>query len=335
MIPQLWSVVAGLRAVAVPTDPARDYLAIRCALAEIATVAGELADDRIGAWLSDRTVVLNTMAAAVAVIESAGLVVDRSAAAGSHLQRATYWRDDGAGPVSDLHRRCSQDISRGSLRLLRADGPAAVDARVELQRVRLQLISAGRTRTAAMRRELEAVPIAGQGATAAFEKRVRGAMAQLFAAADAESARALTKVSGVATTPWRMPAVLDAPAGPRPDERRLSTVLGAGFGLGVALATMRLVTGLAGLSETGGVALGALVGVVLTGWVVAIRGRLQTRAALDRWVADAISVVRQTTEDELARRCLDAQQHLSVVRRQITNREIDGVPEIANNPTGE
>ena len=334
-IPELSSVAADLRKIAEPADPVRDYLAIRRALAEAATVAGELADDRISGWLSGQTAVLGTMAAAVAVVESAGLIVDRRSDARSHLNRARYWRGYSAGPVSELHRRCGQDISRGSLRLLRAPRPAPVDVRVELQRARLQLIAAGRTRSAAIRRELQAAPIAGRGGRAEFEQRVRRTLGKLFAVADAESMRALADFSGVATTPWRMPAVADPPTGPRPDERRLSAVLGAGFGLGVALATMRLVTGLAGLAETGGVALGVVVGAVLTGWVVAIRGRLQTRAALDRWAAEAIGAVRQAAEDELARRCLDVQQHLSASRRQITKREIDGSSEMANNPTAE
>lgn len=333
-IPQLTPVVAGLREVAEPVDPVREYRAIRRALAEISTVAGELADERIAAWLSGQTVVLTTMAAAVAVVESAGLRVDRRDEAAAHLNRARYWRGYSSGPVSDLHRHCGQDISRGSLRLLGARRRVAVDARVQLQRVRLQLITAGRARSVALRAELAAVPIGGRGGAAAFRQRVHAALSALFAAADVESARALAEVSAVATTPWPIPALPDPPAGPRPDERRLSAVLGAGFGLGVALATMRLVSGLAGLPETDGVAWGVVVGLVLTGWVVVIRGRLQTRAALDRWVLESIAVVRQGAEDELARRYLDAQQQLNAVPRQITNREIGSAPEIANNATG-
>lgn len=330
-IPQLTSVVTGLRAVAEPADPVADYLAVRRALAEIDTVAGELDDDRITGWLSGRDVVLTTMAAAAAVVESAGLPVDRRDDVAAHLQRARYWRGYSAGPVSDLHRCCGQDISRGSLRLLRSGGAAGADARVHLQRVRLQLIGAGRTRAAALRTELAVASTIG---APAFRQRVHAALRELFAAADTESARALGAVSGVVTTPWRMPPVSDPPVGSRPDERRLSAVLGAGFGLGVALATMRLVSGLAGVPETGAVALGALVGVVLTGWVVVLRGRLQARAGLDRWATDAITAVRQRAEDELARRYLDAQQQLSGASRQITNREIRDPSEIADNATG-
>lgn len=331
-IPQLTSVVTGLRAVAEPADPIDDYLAVRRALAEIDTVAGELDDDRIAAWLSGRDVVLTAMAAAVAVLESAGLSVDRRNDAVAHLQRARYWRSYSAGPVCDLHRRCGQDISRGSLRLLRSGSADPTDARVHLQRVRLDLIGAGRTRAAALRTELAATPTIGGPA---FRQRVHAGLQELFAAADAESARALAAVSGVMTTPWRMPPLPDPSAGSRPDERRLSVVLGVGFGLGVALATMRLVSGLAGLPEAGAVALGALVGMVLTGWVVALRGRLQERAGLDRWATDAITAVRQRAEDELARRYLDAQQQLGAVPGQITNREIGGPSEIAGNATGE
>jgi hypothetical protein len=331
-IPRLTSVLTGLYAVAEPVDPVEDYLAVRHALAEIDTVAGELDDDRIAAWLSGRDVVLTTMAAAAAVLESAGLSIDRRDDAAAHLRRARYWRGYSAGPVLDLHRRCGQDISRGSLRLLRSGRAEPADARVQLQRVRLQLIAAGRTRAGALRTELAAAPTVDGRAR---QQRVRAALSELFATADAESARALAAVSGVVTTPWRMPPVPDPPAGSRPDERRLSAVLGAGFGLGVALATMRLVSGLAGVPEAGAVGLGALVGVVLTGWVVVLRGRLQARAGVDRWAADAITAVRQRAEDELARRYLDAQQQLSAIPRQITNREIRDPSEIADNATGE
>lgn len=292
-------------------DPAGDYLAIRQALAETAAVAGELADDRIGTWLSDQAVVLTTMAAAVAVVESAGLAVDRGDDAVSHLNRARYWHSYSAGPVLELHRRCGRDISRGSLRLYGACRPAGSDVRVELHRTRLHLIGAGRARWAALRRELQAEPVGGRTSRAGYEQHVRAELRRLFTATDLDSARELCDVVGVPTTPWSMPIVPDPSPGPGTDERRLAVVLGAGFGLGVALATMRLASGLAGVGQAGGAALGLVVGVILTGWMVVTRGRLQARAGLDRWVAEAVAVVRQAAEDQLACRWVDVQQHLA------------------------
>ena len=307
VIPRLLPVVAGLRSEpgAEPVDPARDYLAIRFALSETAAVAGELADERISRWLSCRVVVLTTMAAAVAVLEAAGMAVDRRDDPDSHLNRARRWRAYGAGPVVDLHRRCAEDITRGSLALLAGPPPEPSDIRLELQRTRLQLVADGRARSAAVRRELQAAPIAGR------VQRVDRALRELFTTADAESAHAFsTVVGGGRTTPWRMPVIPGPPDGPRRDEWWLSLVLGAGFGFGVALATMRLVSGLGRLSEAGGATVGLVVGLILTGWVVIIRARMQQRAALDRWVSDAVATVRQAAEDDLARRWLDVQGHL-------------------------
>lgn len=311
VIPRLSPVVAGLRAESV--DPACDYLAIRLALSETAALASELADERISRWLSSRAVVLTTMAAAVTVVEAAGITVDRADDPGAHLNRARHWRAYSTGPVLDLHRRCAEDITRGSLALLSGPRPAPPDVRLELQRTRLQLVADGRIRSAALRRELQAAPIAGR------VQHVGHALRELFALADAESARAFDAVVDVRVTPWRMPVIPDPPSGPRRDEWWLSVVLGAGFGFGVALATMRLVTGLAGLSEAGGAVSGLMVGLILTMWVVAVRGRMQQRAALDRWTSDAVAVVRQAADDELARRWLDVQAYLLRAHHKSTN----------------
>jgi hypothetical protein len=58
------------------------------------------------------------MAAAVDVVEAAGLSVDRGDDPSSHLRRAAHWRRYSRGPVDALHRSCGADIARGSLRLL-------------------------------------------------------------------------------------------------------------------------------------------------------------------------------------------------------------------------
>lgn len=318
--PRLDPVVRDLRQSAAGTDPVADpvadYRAVHGALAHAAQLAAESTGDAdrygLGELLSGRLATQVTMAAAVAVVESAGAVVDRGDDDRSHLARARRWRGYAAGPVSDLHRRCGQDISRGSLRLLGAAARDRLpgDVRVELQRRRLRLIADGRSRWTAVRRELEALPAPG----GAFEHRVRERLLGLFAAADAASAGEFADVVGTVPAgtfaPWPRPRIPDPPAVARPDERRLSAVLGAGFGLGVALATMRLLTGLRGLGELGGAVCGVLVGLALTCWVVVVRGRLQRRAALDRWVAESIAVVRSAADDHLAHRYLDAQQYL-------------------------
>ena len=72
--------------------------------------------------LADDVTVMAAMSAAVDVVEAHGLSVDRGDTAAAHLDRAVRWRRYGGGPVNALHRRCSADIVRGSLRLL--DGAA-------------------------------------------------------------------------------------------------------------------------------------------------------------------------------------------------------------------
>jgi hypothetical protein len=74
--------------------------------------------DDIGSFLATDEAVLARMAAAVDVVEAAGVEVDRGDDAATHLRRAVHWRRYSRGPVDALHRSCGADIARGSLRLL-------------------------------------------------------------------------------------------------------------------------------------------------------------------------------------------------------------------------
>ena len=70
-------------------------------------------------------------------------------------------------------------------------------------------------------------------------------------------------------------------------ESRLMMLVGAGFGLGVALTLSRLLAHLApGLTIAGAVACAA-IGLGLTVWVVGTRGLLRDRGLLDRWAGEA------------------------------------------------
>jgi predicted lipid-binding transport protein (Tim44 family) len=90
----------------------------------------------------------------------------------------------------------------------------------------------------------------------------------------------------------------------------LMMILGAGFGLGVSLVVTRLFAGLAPGMTVAGLAVGGLVGLVMTVWVVGIRGLLNDRGVLDRWVSDVISVVRSSVEERVASRVLVAETAL-------------------------
>jgi hypothetical protein len=94
-------------------------------------------------------------------------------------------------------------------------------------------------------------------------------------------------------------------------ESRLMMLLGAGFGLGVALTLSRIFADLApGLTVAGAVSC-VLVGLVVTVWVVGIRGLLHDRAVLDRWVGEVIAGLRATVDQTVAARVLAAETALT------------------------
>jgi hypothetical protein len=87
-------------------------------VSELHYLAVQSGDKRLVEFLSTDETVLAVMAAAVDVIEAAGVAVDPGDDAAAHLRRAVHWRRYSRGPVDALHRSCGADISRGSLRLL-------------------------------------------------------------------------------------------------------------------------------------------------------------------------------------------------------------------------
>jgi hypothetical protein len=111
---QIDRVVAHIEAAGAPIR----YRRMHAAVAELWALAVQSGDDRLCDFLSTDETVLAMMAAAVDVVEAAGVVVDRGNDAASHLGRAVRWRRYSRGPVNALHRSCGADISRGSLRLL-------------------------------------------------------------------------------------------------------------------------------------------------------------------------------------------------------------------------
>jgi len=108
------AVLGGLRACAAPVR----YRRLRAALAEIHSLAIELADEGLFDLLNSEAAVLATMTAAVDVVEADGIRVDPGDHPDAHHRRAMQWRRYGGGPVNALHGSCGADITRGSLRLL-------------------------------------------------------------------------------------------------------------------------------------------------------------------------------------------------------------------------
>jgi hypothetical protein len=218
-------------------------------------------------------------------------------------------------------------------RLPRARPPSrSVDAivvRGGIQRARLTLTYFVRRRCAEIGADLRAEAAElPRGGVARFGDGVRDAVADFGAELDVVMDEAIDRAIGeFALTPPR------ASAGPppqlplpRPSSRRLETrlmlVLGGGFGLGVALTLGRLTTALGPGSDLIGLVVGGAVGLLLTIWVVGIRGVLHDRALMDRWVGEVIATLRSGGEETIARRMLDAEiaftvelrTHNSVVR---------------------
>jgi hypothetical protein len=91
------------------------YRRILDAVIELEVLA--VTDRRAAELLSADDTVNARMAAAVDVVEAAGLHVERCDNPAAYLRRAAHWRRYGRGPVAELHRACGADIVRGSVRL--------------------------------------------------------------------------------------------------------------------------------------------------------------------------------------------------------------------------
>jgi hypothetical protein len=191
----------------------------------------------------------------------------------------------------------------------------ALTVRAGVQQARMALTQSARDRCTRMVVELRAeAATLSRSEAASFDARVRAIVATL----SAEVERGIDRELGLLADRVRLP--LPAAPLPQPDavvadplltsraeENQLTVVLGAGFGLGVALASGRLLTSvMAGLDVVGLVA-GAAVGLAVTVWVVGVRGLLHTRAAFDRWVVEAGAAARSSLDARIATRLLAAE----------------------------
>ena len=107
-------VVAQLDAAGAPVR----YRRVRAAVVELHALAARSGNRELAEFLAGDDTVLAVMAAAVDVVEAEGMHVDAGDDPAAHRLRAVHWRRYGQGPVNALHRSCSADICRGSLRLL-------------------------------------------------------------------------------------------------------------------------------------------------------------------------------------------------------------------------
>ncbi len=94
------------------------YRRVCSALVELRSLAAG-GRPALAEFLRGDAAVIGVMAAAVDVVQAAGLTVNPDDEPSAHLDRAMHWHRYSRGPVNSLHRRCGADICRGSLRLMR------------------------------------------------------------------------------------------------------------------------------------------------------------------------------------------------------------------------
>lgn len=191
---------------------------------------------------------------------------------------------------------------------------ASAALRTGLHRERLALGGHTRERCAGLRAEMRtAAAEMPRRSVDAVEHRARGAADDVLSAVGARVDRRLADLADVLGAPrldpWPMPTfdVDGPPSVSRRAERGLTLALGAGFGLGIAVAAGRLVAMLAPWLSVAAQAAGAALGLALTAWLVATRELLHDRAVVDRWVCDVAAALRGHVDDAVAGRLLDAE----------------------------
>lgn len=195
----------------------------------------------------------------------------------------------------------------------------AIALRSQIQQARVQLTYFARNRCTSVRAELaEDASNMTRRRLGEFEPYVRDRIGDVV---DEVDEGITTQLGDVATeleltapplpSPPPPPDVSSPPVKSRRLETQLMMLLGAGFGLGVALAVTRLFAGLAPGLTIAGLMVGGVVGLLLTVSVVGIRGLLHDRAVLDRWVTDVTASLRSAVEERVATRVLAAETALT------------------------
>jgi hypothetical protein len=202
-----------------------------------------------------------------------------------------------------------------------------ITLRGQIQQARVQLSYFARNRCSSVRGELqEDTAGLSRRKMAGFEAHTRGRVEEVVAEVSEATASHLAGVAQVVGVPVELPAqgtvetlpTVDVPPLPlksRRHETWLMMLLGAGFGLGVALTLSRLVGGLASRLSPALAVAGAVgcvaIGLAVTFVVIHIRGLLHDRALLDRWAGDVTSSLRSAVEELVATRVLAAESMLS------------------------
>ncbi|SPM33375.1 hypothetical protein MRAB57_1179, partial [Mycobacterium rhizamassiliense] len=212
-----------------------------------------------------------------------------------------------------------------------AKSERSVALRGQIQQAQVQLSHFARNRCSSVRSELQADAAqlsrrtmpgfeahTRERATAVVTEVSDGVATQLDDVADAVGvAMALPPLEALPTIDVAPP-----PLKARRQESWLMLLLGAGFGLGVALTLSRLMAGvlarLSPLLEIAAAVACVAIGLGVTFLVVNLRSLLRDRALLDRWAGDVTSSLHSTVEELVATRVLAAE---SVLTTELNSRD--------------
>lgn len=233
---------------------------------------------------------------------------------------------DGAGRRARVEAlRAERSTALRELRQLKSQRTVAL--RAQIQQARVQLSHLARNRCSALRGELQQ-QVAGlsRRKMPGFEATTRNRVAEVVSEVSDGTTKHLADVVRVLDAPVTLPSVeklptVDVPVAPqrsvkspRP-ETWLMALLGAGFGLGVALTLTRLVAGMAPrlnrLAQGAGTMACVAIGLAATYLVVTIRALLRDRAVLDRWAGEVTSSLHSVVEEFVATRVVAAESLLS------------------------
>ncbi|MEC4762738.1 hypothetical protein [Mycobacterium sherrisii] len=219
-----------------------------------------------------------------------------------------------------------------------AKSARTITLRSQIQQAKVQLAHFALNRCSAVRGELqEEAGRLPRRSMAGFEERARARAAAVISEVSEHTTAHLIDLATELDVPMELPPpaalptvnVTAPPLQSRRQETWLMLLLGAGFGVGVALTLARLVAGVArrlnpAVEIAGGVACVA-VGLAVTFLVVNLRALLHDRALLDRWAGDLTSSLRSVVEELVATRVLAAESLLStglLAREEIANAQV-------------
>ncbi|MFA5708441.1 hypothetical protein [Mycolicibacterium sp.] len=196
----------------------------------------------------------------------------------------------------------------------------AVALRSQIQQARVQLSYFARNRCTSVRTELQedagAVNRRGLPEYLAFVERRIGTVVNEVDTGITEHLTDLAAELGLPADPGATPMASQPGVGPPPLksrrlETRLTVLVGAGFGLGIALTLSRLFADLApGLTALGAVVC-LLLGAAVAVWMVNTRSLLHDRAVLDRWIGERTAGLRAALDQTVATRVLAAEMSMT------------------------